>query len=525
MWPNRLPFPAACAAGCNNGISARHEGLNVFAWRSFVFALAACFLLLCFVPGRLNAQTYQPDWASIDSRPTPTWFTDAKFGIFIHWGVYSVPAYAPVIPGKLAYAEWYWHQKDAGRDNPKANPVENGTWAYHQKVYGANFLYKEFVPEFKAQLFDPDQWADLFQRSGAKYVVLTSKHHEGFALWPSKEASATWGKPWNSVEAGPHRDLLGDLTTAVRAKGLRMGFYYSLYEWYNPLWLTDKPQYVSQHMFPQFKDAVTRYKPSIIFTDGEWEMTSSQWHSPELLAWLFNDSAVKDEVVVNDRWGSDTRHMHGGYWTTEYTPGMSGMEHPWEESRGMGFSYGYNRAETLKDYHTGRELVIMLVDIVSRGGNLLLDIGPKADGTIPVIMQERLEQMGSWLKINGEAIYGTKPWKESRQWSAGEQPKISYNAEFETAYDVSKLAAKPEPGKAAIEAFFTSKGDDLYAILPRWQEGSFLVKDVTGVKSVALLGSAIPMKFKAAAGGVTIQLPGLPEDLRQQAAWVLKLNR
>ena len=161
-------------------------------------------------------------------------------------------------------------------------------------------------------------------------------------------------------------------------------------------------------MIPQFKDVVTRYKPSIIFTDGEWEMTSSQWHSPELLAWLFNDSPVKDEVVVNDRWGSDTRHKHGGYWTTEYTPGMSGMDHPWEESRGMGFSYGYNRAETLEDYHTGRELVIMLVDIVSRGGNLLLDIGPRADGTIPVIMEERLLQIGDWLKVNGEAIYGTQ---------------------------------------------------------------------------------------------------------------------
>ena len=205
-----------------------------------------------------------------------------------------------------------------------------------------------------------------------------------------------------------------------------MGFYYSLYEWYNPLWLTDKPRYVREHMFPQFKDLVTRYKPAIIFSDGEWELPSSEWHSPELLAWLFNDSPVKDEVVINDRWGKDTRHKHGGYWTTEYTPGMSGMDHPWEESRGMGFSYGYNRAETLEDYHTGRELVIMLVDLVSRGGNLLLDIGPAADGTIPVIMEERLIQIGDWLKVNGEAIYGTQPWK------AAPKPKIEYNKEFDT---------------------------------------------------------------------------------------------
>ncbi len=214
---------------------------------------------------------------------------------------------------------------------------------------------------------------------------------------------------WNAVEIGPKRDLLGDLSEAVRRKGLRMGYYYSLYEWYNPLWLYDKARYVREHMFPQFKDLVMHYKPSIIFSDGEWELPSADWHSAELLAWLYNDSPVKDEVVVDDRWGSDTRHKHGGYWTTEYTAGMSGVEHPWEESRGMGVSYGYNRAEDLNIYHTGRELVFILVDTVSRGGNLLLDIGPKADGTIPVVMEERLTQMGNWLKVNGEAIYGTDP--------------------------------------------------------------------------------------------------------------------
>src|SRR5256884_3990929 len=196
-------------------------------------------------------------------------------------------------------------------------------------------------------------------------LPISSKHHEGFALWPSKEASATWGRPWNAVEIGPKRDLLGDLTDAVRRKGLRMGYYYSLYEWYNPLWLYNKPRYVTEHMFPQFKDLVTRYKPSVIFSDGEWEMSSADWHSAELLAWLFNDSSAKDEVVINDRWGSDTRHKHGGYWTTEYTAGMSGIDHPWEENRGMGVSYGYNRAEGLNVYHTARELALILVDTVS----------------------------------------------------------------------------------------------------------------------------------------------------------------
>ena len=481
-------------------------------------------LLLIAASIAANAQ-YQPTWNSIDKRPTPAWFTEAKFGIFIHWGVYSVPAYAPVIPGKLAYAEWYWNAMTNGQA-PKANPIQAGTWAYHQKQYGADFPYKDFAPLFRAELFDPDHWADVFARSGAKYVALTSKHHEGFALWPSKEASATWGRPWNAVETGPKRDILGDLTAAVRRTNVKMGFYYSLYEWYNPLWLQDKPRYIREHMTPQFKDLVTRYKPAIIFSDGEWDLPSADWHSPELLAWLFNESPVKDDVVINDRWGKDSRHKHGGYWTTEYTPGMSGMDHPWEESRGMGFSYGYNRAEHLEHYHTGRELVTMLVDLVSRGGNLLLDIGPAADGTIPVVMEQRLIEIGSWLKVNGDAIYGTKPYKTSRQWSTGEQPKVEYNKEFETVYDVTKLTAKPAPGRAGIEAFFTAKGNDVYVILPRWPGRRFTIKEAAlHPKSLSLLGSSANVRFKAATGGVSVELPDLPEELLAQPLWVLRVSQ
>src|SRR5579872_4303008 len=158
----------------------------------------------------------------------------------------------------------------------------------------------------------------------------------------------------------------------------------------------------------------------------------------------------------------------------------------------MGYSYGYNRAENIDDYKSSRELILVLCDLVSRGGNLLLDIGPTGDGRIPVIMEQRLIEIGAWLKVNGEAIYGTRPWKNTRQWSAGEIPSVDFNKEFMTPYDVAKLTEAPAGGKASIDAFFTSKGGDLYAILPRWPGRTFTIKDVDAarIKSASLLGAS-----------------------------------
>jgi alpha-L-fucosidase len=356
--------------------------------------------------GQMTFMAWQALWESLDRRPVPGWFDEAKFGIFIHWGLYSVPAWAPrrrdAAYAGAAYAEWYgWNM------NEKAGQ----TAAFHTQTYGAQCRYADFAPHFRAELFDPARWAELFAASGARYVVLTAKHHDGFCLWPSTHS---WN--WNSQDIGPHRDLFGELAAAVRAQGLRMGAYYSLLEWYRPLYQAAPEQYALEHMIPQLRELVGQYHPSLLFTDGEWDHDSAVYHSPEFLAWLFNESAVKDEIVVNDRWGKDTRSRHGGYFTTEYGKvdehGTELAAHrKWEECRSIGYSFGFNRNEDAADYLAADQLLRLLVTTVSRGGNLLLNIGPAADGSIPVVMQERLLTLGRWLGENGAAIYGTRPWR------------------------------------------------------------------------------------------------------------------
>jgi len=496
--------------------------------RDLLRACAAAPLALA--QRRLSAapQTrYDPTWESLDRRPSPRWYTDAKFGIFIHWGVYSVPAFAlPGVRNQNPYAEWYWNSLTSGMKARTPTDPGAATWDFHARNYGANFSYYDFAPLFRAELWDPDHWADVFARSGAKYVALTSKHHEGFTLWRNEQANRSWRRLWNAVDIGPKRDLLLDLMEAGRRKGLHMGIYYSLYEWYNPLWLSDKKRYVTEHMFPQFKDVVTHARPSIIFSDGEWELTSAEWQSPELLAWLFNESPVRDDVVIDDRWGKDTRHKHGGYYTTEYTAGMQNGDHPWEESRGMGASYGYNRMETLTDYHTDRELLLMLIDIVSRGGNLLLDIGPTADGRIPVIMEERLIQIGNFLRPNGEAIYGTKSWRHSRQWSAGKIPMIEENKEFRAEYSITAMVDAPQPGNARIDAFFTAGNSAVYAIMPRISD-EVVFDDIqarSGVR-VTVLESGQPLDSRLEGGKLRVRVPeSVLRSLAWRQAYVFKLE-
>ncbi len=436
-------------------------------------------LLTLALLATMSQVAYEPTWESLDSRPNPQWFEDAKFGIFIHWGVYSVPAWGP----RDRYSEWYWHDMQ-NKEGP--------TWQFHVETYGEDFHYQDFAPMFKAEMYDPDLWADIFERSGAKYVVLTSKHHEGFSLWPDDN---NWN--WNSRDIGPHRDLLGDLTEAVRARGLRMGYYYSFYEWFNPLYRSDVDRYVDQYMLPQLKDLVERYQPDIIWPDGEWDHPSETWRSTEFLAWLFNESSAPDDVVINDRWGRETRSIHGGFATPEYQHRREGPlmdAGRLEECQGMGMSFGYNRNERAEDYRSTAKLLELFIDTVSRGGNLLLNIGPTADGRIPEIMQDRLLEIGAWLEVNGDAIYGTTQWDDA--------PEVE-------------------------DVRFTQKGDTIYAICLAWPGATLTLPNVVGVDSVSatLLGYEEALETTVTADAVTIHVPCIPENEMPCAhAWAFELS-
>ena len=455
-----------------------------------------------------NLTPYQPTWESLDKRPLPAWFNEAKFGIFIHWGVYSVPAWRPLGGERYAsYAEWYYASV--------IGDTELGGDAFHKGRYGADFEYRDFAPLFSAELFDADYWADLFCRSGAGYVVLTSKHHDGYCLWPSK---SPYKKNWNSLDIGPRRDLLGELTTAVRDKGLKMGLYYSIIEWesnwthrdpsgyYVDEALVDKyripeDEYVEKHLLPQLRELVESYQPALIFSDGgEWDGGEDYWQTKQFLAWLYNEAPNRDEVVVNDRWAKDMPGKHGDYFSSEYQDSdAAGADHPWEESRGVGGSYGYNRAENIDDYSTSKELVLELIDVVGRGGNFLLNVGPTADGRIPVVMQDRLRDIGAWLAVNGEAIYGSRQWRRVDVDGADNRPRVHY----------------------------TAKGDDLYAICTQWPERDLVIKGCGAEQGmqVEILGLERPVSWQVDGDRLTITPPVIsPAEVPCQYAYCFKIS-
>src|SRR5271169_643996 len=400
---------------------------------------------------------YEATIESLNKHPLPEWYADAKLGIFIHWGLYSVPGWAVLTPAgeKLSeqeylkrnpYAEWYLNTLRL-----KGSPTQ----AYHDEHYGEGYDYYNFAETFdkEIQKWKPEEWAKVFHEAGARYVVLTSKHHEGFTLWPSETPNPTL--PMDRQHAT--RDLVGELTVAVRAQGMRMGLYYSGgYDWtFIPGPITDwkqaksvQPQgevygkYADAHM----RELIRKYQPAILWNDIDYPKSG---HPLEIMAEYYN--AIPDGVV-DDRFGV----KHSDFVSPEYETLSKISEKKWEECRGLGRSFGYNRAEGEAETIKQDELIYLLVDIVSKNGNLLLDVGPEADGTIPAVQMDRLKALGAWLAQNGEGIYGTRPWTR---------------AEGET--------------NAGIRVRFTQKAGALYAFLLGDPRGKTITMKDLAPKEVA----------------------------------------
>lgn len=487
-----------------------------------------------------SRKTYQPTFESLDSHPVPQWFTDAKFGIFIHWGVYAVPA----------FHEWYVEMMSPGSTwgNTPAGPpytAAQGNFSdsifssetrgmrgeaneYHQKTFGKDFEYDQFIPMFKAEYFDPAAWADIFVSSGAKYVVMTAKHGEEFAMWPSKYTKR------NAMEMGPHRDLAGDLLKAVRSRGLKMGFYhnttYSFWDsrYPNKEWV--------EYMNNSIKELVDLYQPDVLWGDvvvspfldeNGKPLCADHWNSKEVIAYFYNHSKNPDEVVTNDRWGVDTTRagfqskksfsqslwaqysrdwkvdrgaLLGDFQTPERRNITQIFSIPWETCDALDpTSWGYNRRTPAEMYMTANELVDYLADIVSKGGNLLINIGPRADGTIPEVMQERLREAGAWLAVNGEAIYGTKPWSKYGEGPTNEEVGSWSKQDGEYRFTAGDIR-------------FTRKGNVLYAILLEWPGNEIMISSLKAIKinKLSLLGSDQSIPFRQTFEGLRITLPENP---------------
>ena len=396
------------------------------------------------------------------TRPLPEWFDDAKLGIFVHWTAAAVPAFAPVTdsPFDLA-AEGGW--AEAMRCSPYVEWYQNsiaieGSPAalHHAEVHG-NRPYDDFVARFLAGHagWRPEPWAELFEHAGARYVVLVTKHHDGVLLWPS--ATPNPNKPaW-----GSERDLVGDLAGAVRARAMRFGTYYSGgLDWtFGGLPVRDlqgmltaipqTPEYLA-YADGHWAELIDRYRPDVLWNDIGYPRAAD-------LDGLFERyyEAVPDGVVNNrfDWMAQSAGARHCDFVTPEYSI-VGDPNRKWESTRGIGTSFGYNREESEDSYLGADELVRMFVDVVAHGGNLLLNVGPTAEGVIPWVQAQRLLALGWWLRTNGEAIYGTRPWARPDGVTAEGDP-VSFTAKgsalFATvkgtpATDQVELDVRPPPG-------------------------------------------------------------------------------
>lgn len=459
-------------------------------------------------PAVIAEAPYDGSWESLQKMPVPAWFDDGKIGIFIHWGPYSVIGYRK---GARGYAEHV--PKLIYEDPAHYYPYLKKRWGAHPPEFG----YKDIIPEFKAEKWNPEEWAELFAEVGAKYIVLTAEHHDGWANWDSDLT------PWNAVDMGPKRDLVGDLGKAVRAKGLRYapsyhrerhtGFFaktkYAVHSEPRPdiaeeirrvpeAALLYGPEFSYSKAFAdgyvaRWKEIQTKYQPDFLWVDDfpiytrDGNRVRAGTMKPEIkylddqlramITDFMNDAAARGQDVYVNNKGANRNWPDGVGCLEKDNLKLKVIGPKWQSCTTFGTSFGYLEGDRYKSIEG---VVHEMIEVVSRNGNFLINIGPRGDGTLVPEQVERLRAMGDWLKINGDAIYGTRYWKENTQ----ENEHLS----------------------------FTTKGKVLYAIKREEPSRPFTIEAAAGwredqVKSMKLLGSSAGVSWKVTPAGLEITPP------------------
>jgi len=473
----------------------------------------------------IEAGPFAATWESLQGGYTiPAWYEDAKFGIFIHWGLYCVPAFG---------SEWY----------PR-NMYQEGSaeFKHHVETYGpqTEFGYKDFLPMFGAENYDPDAWAALFQEAGARFVMPVAEHHDGFPMYDTDRST------WCAAKMGPKRDLVGELAQAVRAKGLvfsasshraehwwffdggrkfpsdvqdaaNAGLYAPAQpapkNWGDPTQGEPPTAEFLEDWLLRTCEIVDKYRPQVVWFDWWIEHHAFAPYLQKFAAFYYNRGAEWGlGVAINYKYGA----MPDGVGVFDIERGQLSGIRPlfWQNDTSVSKnSWGYIEGQ---DYKEVGEIVSDLVDIVSKNGALLLNIGPKPDGTIPEPEQAMLRRIGGWLKINGEAIYGTRPWKVF-----GEGPtEVKEGACTDTA-------RQPFTGE---DIRFTTKGDTLYALALAWPGERLTIKSLGadaglwdgGIGEVRLLGHDAALEWSQSADGLVIQMP---PQMPGEFAYAIKITR
>ncbi len=463
---------------------------------------------------------YQATWESLNDYQVPKWYKNDKFGIFIHWGIYSVPAFGN---------EWYSRNMYIKGDS---------CYEHHIKTYGLHkdFGYKDFIPMFKAEKFDADAWAELFYKAGAKYVVPVAEHHDGFQMYASEISE------WNAANMGPKRDVLGELKAAFEKKGLSTGASsHRIEHWFfmghgkefdsdikeplkrgdfywpampepnhHDLYSTSPTEEYMQDWLCRCCEIVDRYHPEIIYFDWWIQHSALKPYLKKFAAYYYNKSLEwnPEGVVINYKHDA----FQFGCAVPDIERGQFAEAKPyyWQTDTAIARnSWCYTENNKFK---TAREIVCDLVDIVSKNGNMLLNVGPKADGTISKEDTEILLSIGRWMEVNGEAIYDSKPWRKS-----GEGPTKINEGQFTDG------AAKQF---TCEDIRFTAKKDSIYAVVLNWPESgkvsitSLAEKDASKlplfhgiIKNVSVLGYENKVEWTRTEEALEINANGITTDM------------